>query len=119
MAFPPGTAFMRGDAYNFERSYPAAQCASFGYVIDTGSTTVYHAGDTIPYDELAGQLRQHDVGVAFLPINGRDKRREFLDIVGNLSPKEAAQLARSAGGSRSSSQCTSTCSLRTWAARTS
>lgn len=30
--------------------------------------------------------------LALLPINGRDSEREALDLVGNLSPEEAASL---------------------------
>ena len=59
-----------------------------GYVIESAGTTVYHSGDTIGYEEQAVHLRQHHVGVAFLPINGRDSQRESQDIVGNLGPRK-------------------------------
>ena len=68
-----------------------------GFVFDSGGLSIYHAGDTIPYDGLAGRLRELSVDVALLPINGRDARREALDIVGNLDADEAAALAVEAG----------------------
>jgi len=93
---PARHAVHAADAYDFGQKVSGGAVRFLGYVIDTGSLAVYHAGDTIAYQELAGHLRSHQVGIAFLPINGRDSRRESFDIVGNLSPKEAAQLVRSA-----------------------
>jgi L-ascorbate 6-phosphate lactonase len=84
------------DAYTFGEDLSGGDVRFLGYVIESSGTTIYHAGDTIAYDDLAGHLRKHQVGVAFLPINGRDRDRESKDIVGNLGPVEAAQLVRSA-----------------------
>ncbi len=50
---------------------------------------VYHAGDTIAYDDMVERLRALRVDVALLPINGRDHFREAQDVVGNLTPREA------------------------------
>src|SRR6266516_2101683 len=44
----------------------------------------YHAGDTILFEGLADRLRELDVEIALLPINGRLPEREAADIVGNL-----------------------------------
>jgi L-ascorbate 6-phosphate lactonase len=67
-----------------------------GYVL--GATRrVYHAGDTIVTDELRGALRNLDVEVALLPINGRDPEREARGIVGNMNAAEAVELALELG----------------------
>ncbi len=63
-----------------------------GYVLSEEGVVVYHAGDTILYDEHASRLESLGVQLALLPINGRDPEREALDLVGNLSPDEAASL---------------------------
>lgn len=84
------------DAYTFGRELSDGEVRFLGYVIESDGTTIYHAGDTIAYNELADHVRRHRVGIAFLPINGRDSHRESQDIVGNLGPVEAAQLVRSA-----------------------
>jgi L-ascorbate 6-phosphate lactonase len=68
-----------------------------GYSLEAGSVSVYHSGDTIALDGLAGQLRDLGVDVALLPINGRRPEREAQDIVGNLEPEEAVELAATAG----------------------
>lgn len=81
------------DAYTFGRELSGGLCRYLGYVIDLGGVRIYHAGDTIAYDGMAGRLRALHVDVALLPINGRDAERESRGIVGNLGPAEAADLA--------------------------
>ena len=58
---------------------------------------IYHAGDTVIYDGLVERLREQEVDVAFLPINGRSYFRGQRDIVGNMDEREAADLAAAAG----------------------
>jgi L-ascorbate metabolism protein UlaG (beta-lactamase superfamily) len=84
------------DAYSFGRELSDGAVRFLGYVIESDGVSVYHAGDTVDYDELADRLRSYRVGVALLPINGRNSERESLDIVGNLEPEEAADLLRRA-----------------------
>jgi L-ascorbate 6-phosphate lactonase len=67
-----------------------------GYVLGT-DRCVYHAGDTIPADELTEALLPLCVDVALLPINGRDAEREARGIVGNLDAAEAVSLALEIG----------------------
>ena len=60
-----------------------------------GGTVIYHAGDTIPYDNLADRVRAvADIDVALLPINGRRPERR---VAGNLWGDEAAALAHAVG----------------------
>jgi L-ascorbate metabolism protein UlaG (beta-lactamase superfamily) len=85
------------DAYNFGEAGPGEGSRYLGYVIELGGVRIYHAGDTIPYDGIEETLRALRPDIALLPINGRDYFRERLDIVGNLTPREAADLAASIG----------------------
>lgn len=68
-----------------------------GYVFRVGREVIYHSGDTVMYSELADHLRRLHVTIALLPINGRSFARESVDIVGNLLPEEAVELAHEAG----------------------
>ena len=62
-----------------------------GYVVEVGPWTIYHSGDTIPYDGMEENLRQWRIDVALLPINGRRPERR---VAGNLWGREAANLAK-------------------------
>jgi L-ascorbate metabolism protein UlaG (beta-lactamase superfamily) len=62
-----------------------------GYLFTFGPWCIYHSGDTIRYEGLVEELRRTDIDVAILPINGRAPERR---VAGNLSGKEAAQLAK-------------------------
>ncbi len=64
-----------------------------GFLISCNGVTLYHAGDTILCPELLSALQNQQVDLALLPINGRDFFREQQDIVGNLWPREALELA--------------------------
>jgi L-ascorbate metabolism protein UlaG (beta-lactamase superfamily) len=85
------------DAYGFGEGLSGGAIRFLGYVIDAGSVRLYHAGDTIHYDGMEDTLRNLAIDVAMLPINGRDAEREARGIVGNLSEREAAWLARAIG----------------------
>ncbi len=61
-----------------------------GYIIRSEQWTVYHAGDTVLYEGLEDRLRQWQIDIALLPINGRDPAR---GVAGNLTGAEAACLA--------------------------
>ena len=65
-----------------------------GYVAKLGPWTVYHSGDTIPYDGMEEILREWQIDVALLPINGRRPERR---VAGNLWGREAANLAKAIG----------------------
>ncbi len=69
----------------------AGRCRFLGYVLQLGDWTVYHSGDTVRYEGMAEQLAAWPIDVALLPINGSDPRRR---VAGNLSGREAAELAR-------------------------
>jgi L-ascorbate metabolism protein UlaG (beta-lactamase superfamily) len=85
------------DAYTFGREFSDGLYRYLGYVFEGGGASVYHAGDTIRYEDLGPRLRERKVDLCLVPINGRDPNREARDIVGNLDGVEAAELAIEAG----------------------
>ncbi len=64
-----------------------------GYIIDFNDIRVYHAGDTIYYEELEAHLKSFDIDIALLPINGGDRDRVSRGFMSNLQFWEAADLA--------------------------
>ena len=85
------------DAYGFGEELSDGAIRFLGYVIDAAGVRLYHAGDTVHYPGMEDTLRELAIDVAMLPINGRDPAREARGIVGNLSEREAAWLAREIG----------------------
>jgi L-ascorbate metabolism protein UlaG (beta-lactamase superfamily) len=72
----------------------AGRCRCLSYVIQFGSWSLYHSGDTLWYEDLVERLKPFSVDVAFLPINGRALERR---VAGNLNAKEAVALAKQIG----------------------
>ncbi|AGY57861.1 MBL fold metallo-hydrolase [Gloeobacter kilaueensis] len=69
-----------------------------GYVLDYRGRLLYHAGDTSPADELVEALKQlGTIDTALLPVNERNFYRERRGILGNMSVREAFQLADEIG----------------------
>lgn len=64
-----------------------------GFLMECNGVTLYHAGDTILVPQLLAVLADRRIDLALLPINGRDFFRERQEIVGNLWPREAVELA--------------------------
>lgn len=93
---PAMHAFDPPTTYGFERDSEDRH-AYVGYILQFGSVSLYHAGDTVIYDGLVERLRRHEVDLGLLPINGRSYFREQDDIVGNMDEREAAELAGRAG----------------------
>jgi L-ascorbate 6-phosphate lactonase len=65
-----------------------------GYVVELDGVRLYHAGDSLADDVIVRAVTELRPDIALLPINGRDPARERRGIVGNMSPDEAAQVAR-------------------------
>jgi L-ascorbate metabolism protein UlaG (beta-lactamase superfamily) len=70
------------------------RCIFMGYVIQFGTWTLYHSGDTVWHDEIVSQLKNFSIDVALLPINGRKPDHR---VAGNLDAKEAAALGKQIG----------------------
>ena len=74
--------------------HPTLGFPYLGYVLEIGGVTIYHAGDTIPYEGMLTTLQQWPyLDVMFLPINGRDAERYLRNCLGNLTFQEAVELA--------------------------
>ncbi len=59
-----------------------------GYEFLISNYRIYHAGDTIPFDEIKTYLGGQ-VDLAFFPINERNYFRDSLGIIGNMTCREA------------------------------
>jgi len=66
-----------------------------GYILQLAGLTVYHSGDTVPFDGLAEAVGGFRPDVALLPVNGRDAERAANGVPGNLTFDEAVELCRS------------------------
>ncbi|MDQ2691894.1 MAG: MBL fold metallo-hydrolase [Chloroflexota bacterium] len=62
-----------------------------GLIVQAGPWTIYHSGDCIPHQGLVERLRDWQIDLALLPINGRDPAR---GVPGNFTGEEAAQLGK-------------------------
>jgi L-ascorbate metabolism protein UlaG (beta-lactamase superfamily) len=72
----------------------AGHCRFLGYVLHWGELTFYHSGDTLEHEWLVPSLKNFEIDVALLPINGdRPERR----VAGNLDGPQAARLAQAIG----------------------
>jgi L-ascorbate metabolism protein UlaG (beta-lactamase superfamily) len=68
-----------------------------GFILKLGAFTLYHSGDCVVYDGLVDRLREWNIDVALLPVNGRRERLSSRGIMGNMNFDEAAALCRAAG----------------------
>lgn len=65
-----------------------------GYVIEWEGHKLYHGGDGSPDDDVIKRLQQiGPLDVAFMPVNERNFYREKRGIIGNMSVREAFQMA--------------------------
>jgi len=71
-----------------------------GYILKLGDITLYHSGDCVPYDSLAKELKNKEIDVALLPVNGRDEFRTSRGVLGNFSFEESVGLCKSLGISK-------------------
>lgn len=69
-----------------------------GYVMECGGRKLYHGGDGSPDHRVFDRLnRLRPIDVAFIPVNERNFYREKRGIVGNMSVREAFQMAEDIG----------------------
>jgi L-ascorbate metabolism protein UlaG (beta-lactamase superfamily) len=73
---------------------PAGQMLYLGFFLRFGPFTLYHSGDTVRFAGMERALAGARPSVALLPINGRAPERR---VAGNLTGREAAQLAHDIG----------------------
>jgi L-ascorbate metabolism protein UlaG (beta-lactamase superfamily) len=72
---------------------------ALGYLLDFGSLSFYHSGDTLAFPELETAVAAAHVDVCLLPVNGRKDSLSQKGILGNLSPTEAGIFAHQVGAS--------------------
>ncbi|MCK9413539.1 MAG: MBL fold metallo-hydrolase [Prolixibacteraceae bacterium] len=65
-----------------------------GYIITINNLRIYHSGDCIPYPGLSDKLKQFNIDIALLPVNGRDNYRSKRGIPGNFTFEEAQDICR-------------------------
>lgn len=70
----------------------------FSYVLEIGGKRLLHTGDTSLIEEYFSALKSvGDIHAAFLPVNERNFFRERRGIIGNMSIREAYELAAELG----------------------
>ena len=62
-----------------------------GLIVQIDKWTIYHSGDCVPYAGLVQRLKNWNLDIALLPINGRDPGR---GVPGNFLAEEAVQLGK-------------------------
>jgi L-ascorbate 6-phosphate lactonase len=73
-------------AYDNENGYHF-----LSYIIQMDGLTIFHAGDTILYEGQSAYIKDFDIDLAFLPINGRQP--EELEFEPNFTIEEAIEFA--------------------------
>ena len=69
-----------------------------GYVLEFNGRKLYHAGDGSPDEHVFNLLsRLYPIDVAFIPVNERNYYRDKRGIIGNMSVREAFQMAADIG----------------------
>lgn len=69
-----------------------------GYVMEYAGRRLYHGGDGSPDDLVLDRLNQlGPIDVAFIPVNEKNFYREKRGIIGNMSVREAFQMAEDIG----------------------
>ena len=64
-----------------------------GYALRGSGVTLWHSGDTIPFDGLVEAVAPLFIDIALLPVNGRDAVRAGNGVPGNLTLQEAVALS--------------------------
>ena len=72
-----------------------------GYVLSIalpgGTVTLFHSGDTVPFDGQVGEVARFRPDVALLPFNGRSAALLARGVPGNLTLDEAVSLGEAVG----------------------
>ena len=95
-AIPALHGLVPADGYHFHLD-AAGEHPFVGYLLELDGVRICHTGDSLVYDGLAQRLRDADLDVLMLPINGVSWFREQRGLVGNMNVFEAAELADASG----------------------
>ena len=84
-------------------AHPTIECFEdgqwkyIGFLIKTNEGVIYIAGDTSVCDELIDYLQNENIHTAFLPVNEINYFRNKRGVIGNMSVREAFELASEIG----------------------
>ena len=67
------------------------------FALPGGSVTLFHSGDTVPFDGQVEEVARFRPDVALLPVNGRSAALLARGVPGNLTLDEATALAEAVG----------------------
>ncbi|PZQ97031.1 MAG: MBL fold metallo-hydrolase [Cereibacter sphaeroides] len=67
-----------------------------GLGLKIAGKTIFHSGDTIPFEGQVAELRVLGADLALFPVNGRDAERAANGVPGNMSMSEALEFSRAA-----------------------
>lgn len=81
-------------AHNELKRDELGRCHYLGFIAQRGGFTIYHSGDTLLHEGLLPALREFQIDLMLLPINGNKPERR---VAGNLNGTEAAELAKACG----------------------
>jgi hypothetical protein len=68
-----------------------------GYVLESKDCSLFHSGDTVPFDGQSTEIAAFKPDLALLPVNGRSKELLETGVPGNLFLAEAITLCKEAG----------------------
>jgi L-ascorbate 6-phosphate lactonase len=94
--FPAVHAHEAADGYGFHLTADGDH-PFLGYVIELDGVRIGHTGDTLVYPGLAEYLRDANLDLLVVPINGTSWFREQRGLAGNTNAVEAAELAALSG----------------------
>jgi L-ascorbate metabolism protein UlaG (beta-lactamase superfamily) len=84
------------DGYDFHLT-PEGEHPFVGYIVEVDGVRIGHTGDTLVYEGLAERLRDAELDLLIVPINGVGWFREKRGLAGNMNAFDAAELADLAG----------------------
>jgi L-ascorbate metabolism protein UlaG (beta-lactamase superfamily) len=79
-------------AHEEEELDDAGRHKFLGFLFRGRGVSVYHSGDTVPFDDLTKRLEEEKPQLALLPVNGRDEERRSHGVPGNMTLEEAVEL---------------------------
>tara|TARA_R100000687_G_scaffold83685_1_gene88758 strand:+ start:10946 stop:11824 length:879 start_codon:yes stop_codon:yes gene_type:complete len=68
-----------------------------GMAVSLHDATIFHSGDTIPFEGQVEEVAALGANLALFPVNGRDAVRRENGVPGNMDTAEALDLAGAAG----------------------
>ncbi|MFP4427638.1 MAG: MBL fold metallo-hydrolase, partial [Spirochaetaceae bacterium] len=79
-------------AHEEEELDDAGRHRFLGFLFRGEDVSIYHSGDTVPFDGLIKRLELEKPHLALLPVNGRDEERRSHGVPGNMTLEEAVEF---------------------------